>query len=279
MSNLTSISVLGCGWLGLPLASRFVIDGFIVKGSTTSALKSGALSACGIKPYVITVNPLLNSPIGDFFASNILFLNIPFRRDLVNPFFYQEQIQHALEAFAGAGGQWVIFASSTLVYPDHVKAVNTGWQEDQALMPQGDRASVLYAIERQLLADSRFDATVLRFGGLYGPNRELKSFMGRVAHKDGSSRVNLIHLEDCIGLVQQVVARDCRNQVLNAVSDGHPTRQELYTAIAARENMLLAPFAGGVGPKPLLHVAKIVSNAKAKAVLEYRFKFPDPLNV
>ncbi len=271
MLHLKSISVLGCGWLGLPLASRFVIDGFVVKGSTTSQAKLETLKLCGIKPYELAFNPSLNGFVGDFFASRILFLNIPFRRDLLNPSIYQEQITNAVDAFARAGGRWVIFASSTLVYPDQAGLINAGWQEDQALVPQGDRANLLYAVERQLLADKRIDVTIVRFAGLYGPNRELKNFMGRAAHKVGESRVNLIHLDDSIGLIREIVARDGRNQVFNAVSDGHPLRQELYEAIARSEKLPVISFAKGQG------LNKIVSNAKAKAVLEYRFKFPDPM--
>ena len=33
--EMISISVLGCGWLGLPLAQRLVNQGYLVKGSST----------------------------------------------------------------------------------------------------------------------------------------------------------------------------------------------------------------------------------------------------
>ena len=36
---MNSISILGCGWLGKPLAVSFLEDGFSVKGSTTSEEK------------------------------------------------------------------------------------------------------------------------------------------------------------------------------------------------------------------------------------------------
>jgi 3-hydroxyisobutyrate dehydrogenase-like beta-hydroxyacid dehydrogenase len=32
---MTKISILGCGWLGFPLAKALLKDGFTVKGSTT----------------------------------------------------------------------------------------------------------------------------------------------------------------------------------------------------------------------------------------------------
>ncbi|RUA14157.1 MAG: short-chain dehydrogenase, partial [Flavobacteriia bacterium] len=49
MSN--SIGVLGCGWLGLPLAQRLVESGFEVHGTTTSIEKVQQLQRLGIVPY------------------------------------------------------------------------------------------------------------------------------------------------------------------------------------------------------------------------------------
>ena len=40
---MTKISILGCGWLGLPLAKAIVENGFSVKGSTTSSEKIATL--------------------------------------------------------------------------------------------------------------------------------------------------------------------------------------------------------------------------------------------
>ena len=45
------ISILGCGWLGLPLAEQFLERGYIVKGSTTSVANHGLLKSKNIIPY------------------------------------------------------------------------------------------------------------------------------------------------------------------------------------------------------------------------------------
>ena len=47
------ISLLGCGWLGIPLASSLVKKGFAVKGSTTSSDKLEILKSEGVIPYLI----------------------------------------------------------------------------------------------------------------------------------------------------------------------------------------------------------------------------------
>ena len=43
------ISILGCGWLGLPLAKHFIAQGYTVKGSTTRAERLGELEAAGVQ--------------------------------------------------------------------------------------------------------------------------------------------------------------------------------------------------------------------------------------
>lgn len=41
--EMQKISVLGCGWLGLPLSKKLIESGFVVKGSTTSSEKLSQL--------------------------------------------------------------------------------------------------------------------------------------------------------------------------------------------------------------------------------------------
>ena len=47
------ISILGCGWLGLPLAKSLLSKGYEVKGSTTSESKLEVLKNAGISPFQI----------------------------------------------------------------------------------------------------------------------------------------------------------------------------------------------------------------------------------
>lgn len=49
-------SIIGCGWLGLPLAERLVAEGYTVKGSTTSVDKLSLLRQKGIDAYLLQLN-------------------------------------------------------------------------------------------------------------------------------------------------------------------------------------------------------------------------------
>ena len=68
------VSVLGCGWLGKPLAIELIKNGHAVKGSTTTNEKINELKENGIEPYLIDINEL--GDISDFLNSSVLVIAI-----------------------------------------------------------------------------------------------------------------------------------------------------------------------------------------------------------
>lgn len=58
------ISILGCGWLGLPLAKQLIKKGFSVKGSTTSEEKISILKTEGIISFLISLSDSKKSEEG-----------------------------------------------------------------------------------------------------------------------------------------------------------------------------------------------------------------------
>ena len=53
---MKQISILGCGWLGLPLAKSLIANGFSVNGSTTSKEKISILEKSGVNPFMISLS-------------------------------------------------------------------------------------------------------------------------------------------------------------------------------------------------------------------------------
>ena len=268
-----SISILGCGWLGLPLAKHLLALGYPVLGSTTSAEKIPVIENCGIRPFLLEATPRLNGKeISPFFNADLLFLNIPFERHLEDPLFYKKQVLSVVEHLHGGSVEFVIFAGSTAVYPETLQdaAEDTPFRSS----PGNARAQVLWEVEQLLLSDQKFQTTVIRFGGLYGPGRPLGRFLaGKKGLSGGDKPVNLIHQQDCVRVVAEIIGHDVRGEVFNAVSDCHPTRKALYTAAAQRAGLEIPEFSSE--PR---RPYKIVRNDKLKKRLDFFFWHPDPLN-
>ncbi len=265
-----TVSILGCGWLGLPLARQLLKRGYTVKGSTTTPQKLETLKELRIEPFLIDCSPELNGKrVKFFFLSNTLFLDIPFRRDLPDPAFYREQIESVLSYVYTSPIQFIVFASSTAVYPESCVYA----MEGEVFHPDNPRAKILHDIEQHLLGHDQFQTTIIRFGGLYGPQRKIGGFMaGKKGVSEGEKPVNLIHLDDAVHITARVITKDVRGEIFNAVSDKHPTRKRLYTRMAIKEGLEPPEFL-----EEPVRTYKIVTNDKVKQRLGYVFQHPDPL--
>lgn len=268
-----TISILGCGWLGLPLAEDLRDAGHFVKGSTTTAEKLELLKGKKITPFLLKLNPALECEnCEEFWNSELLILNIPPGRKQKNvESFHERQISAVIEKLNNSPVEFVIFVSSTSVYPEKAGLVDEDdTEEGKAARPSGN---ALLKAEKMLMKQTHFQTTVLRFGGLYGRDRHPAKYLaGRKDLEKGSAPVNLIHQDDCIGIIREVIDKNIRGEIFNGVSDGHPPREMYYTA-AAKSLGLEPP----VFKEDKAKNYKIVSNRKLKRLLKYKFQHPNPM--
>jgi len=268
----STISVLGCGWLGFPLAIALRQSGYALNGSVISQDKFPALQQAGIAPYLLHSQPPINgSRIREFFDANVLVVTIPFKRDLPDPTVYFRQLDAVVEQMDNAKTAFVIFTSSTSIYPDSMADAI----EEAEFLPDNPRAQVLWDIEESLLSSQSFDATIVRLAGLYGPDRPIGKFLaGKRGLDDADRPVNLIHRDDAVAVIQKIIMQDIRGEVFNACSDGHPSRRDLYTKAAIRMNLPPPVFTHSPGGR-----CKVVNNRKIKERLNYQFQHPDPMDL
>ncbi|MDX1671308.1 MAG: SDR family oxidoreductase [Balneolaceae bacterium] len=268
------ISILGCGWLGTPLAESLLEQGHSVKGSTTTPDKLGTLREKGIDPYLIELDPELYCDSCEaFWDADLLILNIPPGRgkeDVVE--YHTSQIRSVIPPLENSPIDHLIFISSTSVYPDRSGIMD----ESDAVAGKAGRPSgeALLTTESLLMQSNAFETTVLRFGGLYGHGRHpVHHLAGREGLDNAKAPVNLIHRDDCIAIIEEVIDRQIGGEVFNAVSDGHPPRSQFYKAAAEEFGLEPPKFRERNGTD-----GKVVSNNKLKRVLGYRFKYPNPMN-
>lgn len=270
-----TISILGCGWLGLPLAEALLKSNHSIKGSTTSENKIAKLKETGIRPYLIKLDPELNcDDCKSFWKSDMLILNIPPGRGRDNIVDYHTaQIQSVIEQIKSSDIDHVIFVSSTSVYPELPGVVE---EADTVEGKAGrDSGNALLRAESLLQQESGFDSTVVRFGGLYGYDRHPAKYLaGRKNLDRAKAPVNLIHRDDCINIITRLIEKDVKGEVFNAVSDGHPPRKMYYTAAAEAMGLEPPTFKSDDDKN-----YKVVSNRKLKEQLGYRFFYPNPMNL
>jgi len=267
-----TISILGCGWLGLPLAKHLIEAGYRVKGSTTAKKNLAPLSEQGIEPFYLVIDPELRGDgVVDFFSADILVVNFPPERrdDVVE--YHQAQINALIAEIKKSPVKKVIFVSSTSVYPNLMRDVF----EDEGNPPTKASGLALLAVERLFTACPDFETTILRFGGLIGYDRKPGRFLsGRKEVRNGDAPVNLIHRDDCIAVIHSIIENNLWGETLNACADLHPLRKNYYVSQAKMLGVEPPAFREGADTD-----FKIVRSDKLKRLLSYEFKYPDPSTI
>lgn len=276
---IPSVSILGCGWLGHPLAQRLVDMGLHVRGSTTTPDKIANLRADGIEPVLITLDPDLSGTDPEsFFESSGLVLNVPPPRgeDDVRAV-HRRQIESVRDAAVDGAVEWVLFASSTGVYPSVELEVTEDdvppGRPDALPGPRRATGEALLDVEAILMETPDLDTTIVRLGGLYGGDRNPGRFLaGRADVGRPEAPVNLIHRDDAVGLFATLIDKDVRGEIFNACADEHPSRRAFYTRAAEVSGLEPPTF-----DETDTTTGKLVSNRKLKAECGYEFRHPDPL--
>lgn len=256
---MKTISVLGCGWLGFPLAKKLVQNGFSVKGSTTSLDKKEQLENEGIEAFelCLTENELIIDS-NDFFNTDVLVICIPPKRSERE--YYLTKIQK-LNPFL-AKIPFVIFTSSTAVYPE----VNDEVFEDSPIVENH-----LYQVEQYL--QSKTDTCVLRLSGLIGGNRHPgRFFAGKENIPNGLVPVNLIHQDDVVEITYQVIDQEIKG-VFNVCCLEHPTKNDFYTLATKNYGGELPQF------KLEKEAFKKINGEKILKLIDYQLKYKNPISV
>ena len=257
-----TISILGCGWYGFALAKALLADGITVKGSTTSRDKLAILADEGITPFLIDLSN--ESPLNAaFFEADILVIAIPPKARSGAGSEYVPKLQRVIEAIGKSSLEKVILISSTGVYAD----LNAQVDEQTPPQPNTVAGQVLFEAEELFRRQTGFQTTIIRFGGLIGPGRDPgRFFAGKKDIPNGLAPINLIHLDDCIGISKAIIAQDVFGTTINAVAPHHPEKAEFYAMAAAKSGLELPVFL------PELKEWKIVDSMVAGQELNYEYQ-------
>lgn len=271
------ISILGCGWLGLPLAESLIKKGFSINGSTTTLEKISILKDSEIQPFLVTLNAVegLNddNKINLFLEnSEILIIDIPPKLRGNSSENFTAKIQNLIPFIEKSSVEKVVFISSTSVYADmpldSARGDKSYITENTTTNPDTESGKQLLKAENLLQCNKNFKTTIIRFGGLIGENRHPIHFLaGRKNLENPQAPINLIHQTDCIGIIETIINQDFFGEIYNAVAPFHPTRKSYYLQKATELKLHLPEFDED---KP--SNGKTVLSSKIEIDLNYKFQ-------
>lgn len=229
------IAILGCGWLGKPLARTLLRNGWEVRGSTTSPERLGTLKEMGIDAYLVDIRPgVVQGDIDGLLQDvDVLFINIPPGLRKSGQGDFTGKIAALIPYLEKHRPSQLIFISSTSVYGNAEGSID----EDHDPEPVTESGRQLLEAEH-LVKKLEIPTMIIRFGGLLGPDRHpLKYLSGRENLSDGGAPVNLIQLEDAVCIPIFLLGTRPMQGVFNAVAPEHPSKKEYYSKMAEQRSM------------------------------------------
>jgi hypothetical protein len=238
VNTMSRIGLIGCGWLGEPLAKSLSKE-HQVQCFSRKEQNDNKLS------YIL--KPQSGHP---FWGNEIFIIAISTRDDYLKTL---EEIACKCSPSAS-----IILMSSTSVYKEFDGEVDETASITQK-STQREAEELMLSLREKLL--------ILRLGGLMGEDRISGRWKSVSSFTDGP--VNYIHQDDVISIVQKMIRENIQDGIYNLVAPRHPLRSQVH-----RKNSEAFGFERG---KFEVETDRIVSSAKVIKRLDYDFIHPDPL--
>ncbi|AWL10889.1 Protein YeeZ [Saliniradius amylolyticus] len=257
-------ALIGCGWLGLPLAESWLRQGHHVIGTTRSQDKADQLATLGIQPQLFALGERLPPVVA---KADAVVLNIPPGRKNLKPESFRQNIEALLAQVSSQTK--LLFISTSSVFGQHQSEVD----EASATEPDTPSGELHCQLEAHLHSHFGTRASVLRLAGLIGGDRHpVKMLAGRKLD-NGQRPVNLIHRDDVINAINAIVRLNHWGYTLHLAANDHPSRDTFYTWAAKQAGLALPSFTRDEGP------AKIIHSQQTQKRLGLTLAYPSPFDM
>ncbi|MFT5133035.1 MAG: nucleoside-diphosphate-sugar epimerase [Gammaproteobacteria bacterium] len=225
-SKQNPILIIGCGYLGMRLASQITKKGMQVWATSRKEEKISRIRDAGAVDVLFDLNDPVswkNLNFAKKSAVDIYFLLPPGQIEL-----------DTLNLFLALIHTWqvgrLVMTSSTVVYGGRARVVDA----DSKVDIDNDRAKRQYGIE-QAVANYGGDVRIVRLAGLYGPDRIIgrQSVLNSQAIEgNADNHLNLIHVDDAAALLMTIMS-SASAMAVELGSDGVPiSRGRYYSDLA-----------------------------------------------
>ncbi len=245
------VCIIGCGWLGKPLALHLQSQGYAVSGSGRTDESVASLESDGINafPYDGVTYKKLPSEYND--ADWMIICFPPSKSDN-----YSVQMAELLSQ--ASPSTRILFTSTTGVYENN-KTV------DEQSPTKKDHP--VFQAEMKV-AESHRGHVILRLAGLIGGERHpIRQLAGRTL-EDGQHPVNLVNRADVIQAISNILEKNCVNELFNLCFPDHPTRASYYTEMAIRKKHSVPSFHSGES------FGKQIDGSRIEKVLNFSYNEP-----
>ncbi|MCE2596552.1 NAD(P)H-binding protein [Motilimonas cestriensis] len=258
------VAIFGCGWLGEPLALALQQSGWPVSVCRRDEAQVARLKQLGLDAYAINVaNDDVTGNVAAWSdQAETVIIMLPPRSKSQQPERYEQQIAQLIQALQKQQVRQVLFISSTGVYAEGNYLLT-----EQSPLKQN---SALVTAEQAMQA--AFSSIILRFSGLVNKDRTPARFLAGKHLSGGLTPTNLIHQDDCIDVICQLLTKPWQADVYNLSTENGPSRAHFYVRATQHSGLTPPTFTDDNS-----FALRSVSSQKILHFLDYQFKHPDIL--
>jgi len=254
--------IIGCGYIGLPLALHLQREGHEISAWVHSEVSAASLAQHSFR-HLITGSVADNDVWAALVEAYDLVIHCASSGRGGEAAYEQVFLKGALMMNAYQRDARKLFVSSTSVYRQDEGEIVT---EESPAEPDTATGRILRVAEKVVLWAG---ATVVRSSGIYGPDRgvllEKLRCNEAVIEGDGRRWMNQIHQRDLVAALAHLIDAGARGEIYNATDDTPVTYLDYYAWCSGFLHKPMPPY----GPVNLLRkrglTNKRVSNAKLRA--------------
>lgn len=268
---MANVLVIGCGYVGKALAQDLLAAGHHVWGLRRDPSQLPA----DIRPIACDVVNLANLNL-EFTPDYVFYLPSAGQYNVATyQTVYVDGVHNLLNCLTSnqLSPKRIFYISSTSVYGQ-----SDGSWVDEMTPPQplGPHANLLLAGEQAVLK-SQYPTTVVRFAGIYGPERDYfvqQVKAGKMPLSSGPLYTNRIHRDDCAGMLQFLMTQPAVDDLYIGVDSAPVLKNTVITWLAEKLKVALPEVASGTSiPEQRMRGNKRCSNRRLIAA-GYRLQCP-----
>lgn len=256
--------VIGCGYVGLPLAKRLAQLGHEVWGATRSGSDCGE----GVKPIALDITKPIELAEPFDWVINLVSSGKggPDQYRQV----YLQGNRNLVEWSRRNPVKKLVYTSSTSVYG---QADGSIVKENSATEPQSETSRILVEAEKALEG-----GIILRVAGIYGPDRGhlLKQYLRNEAKIPGQGEriINMIHRDDLVETIIAALKNGRPGETYNVADDEPVQLVHFFRWLSETLGKWMPPFVDEAPESKRGLTSKKVSNRRMKMELGVQLKYP-----